>query len=189
MDNAQSFPSPAHAIGDVLFSAAQDYSDDKISCPDCLGTKEWTVVFADGEAMNIGCQTCKLGYEPPTGFIYYKTWKPNVRRLTIGKLSGFDDERGYSYMCNESGIGSGTMWYEKDLFKTSDEAWVSANTKHEEAMKRLAQNNFSKKFKGKEAIETMLGTFGFGRKEKYVKAREFIRWANISGLIKKGESK
>ena len=47
-----------YKIGDVVYKSGTTYSTETIQCPDCLGTKEWIITFADGEAMIIGCQTC-----------------------------------------------------------------------------------------------------------------------------------
>ena len=87
-------------------------------------------------------------------------------------------------MCEETGVGSGTIHCEKDLFVNKDDAMARAKEDHIEGMKLLAQNNFSKKFKGKKAIEDMLSTFGFSRRSNYEKMRQFIQWAKISGIIK-----
>lgn len=179
------FPKPKYKAGDKVFAARRAYKDERIQCPDCLGTLKWTVVFADGEAVEVDCQTCRRGYEGPHGVLYYKSWQPSVETLTIG-TTRYDDE-GFSYMCNETGIGSGTIWRESKLFTNRDDAEIQAQIEYEEGMKRLAQNNFSKRFGGKKKIEEMLSTFGFTRSQKVEKAREFIQWAQISGLIKKSK--
>lgn len=177
-------PAPKYEIGDKVFSAGRAYSTKRISCPDCLGTKLWTVVFADGTSEEIMCQTCKNGFEPASGVIAYNEWSPTVQPLTIGKIYGWEPDDGMKYMCNETGIGSGTIHYERNLFTNREEAQAQAEEEHREWMKRLARNNFSKKFKGKDKIENMLSTFGFSRRMKLEKAREFAQWAKLSGVIK-----
>ena len=181
------FTTQKYAIGDKVWKAERQYKDKSIACPDCLGTKKWTVVFADGEALEIDCQTCKNGYMPPCGQITYKEWDAGVIYLTIGKIYDWSPEDGMRYMCEETGVGSGTIHCEKDLFVNKDDAMARAKEDHIEGMKHLAQNNFSKKFKGKQAIENMLSTFGFSRRSKFEKMRQFVQWAKISGIIKEAE--
>ena len=176
---------PQYEIGDKVYKAGTDYTDARVSCPDCLGTLKWTVVFADGEAVQVDCQTCKRGYMPPCGYIVYKQWQPSVDLLTIGQIHGWSPDEGFSYMCDETGIGSGTVHRESDLFSDKTCAETAAQIKHVEQMKRIAQNNFSKKLGGSKAIGEMLSTFGYSRREAVIKAREFAMWAGLSGLIKK----
>lgn len=174
-------------IGDKVYKAGSDYSTKTISCPDCLGTKEWIVTFADGQSTSVDCQTCKVGYCAPYGHITYNEWQPTVRILTIGRIYDWSQDEGFRYMCNETGISSGSIYNENELFFDKKEAELHAENLYQEQMKRLAQNNFSKKFKGKEAIENMLSTFGYSRRAKFEKSRQFIQWAKISDLIPKKE--
>jgi len=180
------FPAPKYKKGDKVFAADRTYSDEKITCPDCCGTKNWTVVFADGEAVQVDCQTCKRGYEGPYGVIYFKQWKPFVHELNIGEIR-FDKE--FSYMCVQTGIGSGRLWPEAQLFATHKEAEIQAEADHQENMKSLARNNFSRKFKGKEQIEEMLSSFGFSQQRKYEKLQQFAQWAKLSEIIKPAKSR
>ena len=174
-----------YKLGDKVYKGATDYSVTTVSCPDCLGTLEWIVTFADGESMIIGCQTCKQGFSAPHGYISYNEWKPCTRQLTIGKIYDWNETDGFRYMCEETGIGSGTIHKESELFIDKKDADQHSLNIYEEQMKMLARNNFSKKFNGKKAIEDMLSTFGYTRREKVEKSRKFIRWAKISGLLSK----
>lgn len=176
-----------YKIGDVVYKSGTTYSIETIQCPDCLGTKEWIITFADGEAMIIGCQTCTKGFSPASGYISFNQWKPHVEVLTIGKIYDWNQDDGFRYMCEETGIGSGQIHKESDLFSDKESAEIDAKIKHEEQMKHIAQNNFSKKFRGREQIENMLSTFGFTRRTKIEKTRQFIQWAKISGILTKKE--
>jgi len=112
-----------YAKGDKIYVGECEYSSDFISCPDCLGTLKWTVVFADGEALEIACQTCKRGYESSSGKIEVNKNKPVVRHLTIGSVRFDDaDKYPYSYMCNETGVGSGRVFYENSVFDNYKDA-------------------------------------------------------------------
>lgn len=174
-----------YKIGDIVYKAGTTYSTSSIQCPDCLGTKEWIITFADGESMIIDCQTCKSGYSPSSGYVTYNDCKPQIQILTVGKIYDWNQEDGFRYMCEETGIGSGTIHKESDLFFDKKDAEEKSAIIFEEQMKHLARNNFSKKFNGKKTIEDMLSTFGYSRRAKFEKMRQFIQWAKISGLLSK----
>lgn len=170
--------------GDVVFLADSVYEEKWVSCPDCLGTLTWLVVFADDSSEQVPCVTCSRGYEPPTGRIGYKEWRPLVRKVTIGSIR-YDDtnEHPFSYMCQETGIGSGRIYYDKDLFTDEELALKNAQEKNEMRMKDIAKNNFSKRFGGTKDIESALSTWGFSRRMQLEKARLFRQWANLAKLI------
>lgn len=172
--------------GDKVFSAESSYVDRYIACPDCLGTLKWIVVFADGEAKEIECQTCKNGWEPACGKIKYQEWSPQISEVTIGSIKYDGESKSpFSYMCIETGIGSGRVYYEEDLFDNYEDASKCAIYKNQEQAKNIANNNFSPKFSKRENVEDMLSTFGFTRKQALEEARKFRMWANLSGVIKK----
>lgn len=176
-----------YKIGDIVYKSGTTYSTETIQCPDCLGTKEWIITFADGESIVIECQTCKRGVYHASGYVSFNQWKPHVEVLTIGKIYDWTEANGFRYMCEETGIGSGSIYNESDLFSDRESAEIDAKIKHEEQMKIIAQNNFSKKRRGREKIENMLSTFGFTRRDKLEKTRQFVQWAKISGIITKKE--
>lgn len=167
--------------GDSVWCATVNYIDNEITCPDCLGTLHWVVVFADGEAIEVDCQTCRRGYGSPSGRIKYKNFKPRAIKLTIGSVR-YDDE--FSYMCKETGIGSGQVHYEKDLFLLRDEAEKRAQELYQQRMKAIALNNFSKKFGGTKEIETALSLWGFSRGQRLEKVQQFRLWAGLSEIVK-----
>lgn len=171
--------------GDKVWIAQVEYGEEKIGCPDCLGTKKWLITFADGSAENIECQTCRRGYEPANGYIIIKKTKPKVIQLVVGSVRFNDnDEKPFSYMCVETGVGSGYVYYENDMFSDESSALSRANEKYEEQMQAIAQNNFSKKFGGTKELEEALATWGFSRKSQVEKAQKFRQWADISGILK-----
>lgn len=174
-----------HKKGDKVYVGQCEYSADFIGCPDCLGTLKWTVVFADGEALEIQCQTCKKGYAPATGTIEIYKHKPIVRHYTIGSVRFNDtDKYPYSYMCEETGVGSGSVYYENQVFELYEDALTYAKKEYEERMIAIAQNNFSKKFGGTKEIEKSLSSMGFSRQQQLEKVLQFKQWAKISKIIK-----
>jgi hypothetical protein len=124
-------PVPKYAIGDVVFYATTHQTSEKLPCPDCLDTREWTVTTKTGEAFAVTCQRCVDSYRrAETPSLTRNTWKPSTRTLTIGKITieaGHTDVRRdpITYMCHETGVGSGSVYYESNLFATEAEALVA----------------------------------------------------------------
>ena len=174
---------PIYKIGDLVYYPHKEWGTKHTLCPDCLGTKEWTIIFANGSTEKCTCQTCRHGYFS-NGVIEYQEWKPMVRLLTIGSIYGWDPENGVRYMCTETGVGSGALYNEKDFYTDRDKAECRAAELHEEHMKYLAQQNFSKSKTGKKELGEMISTFGYVRGEKLKKIREFEMWAGISKINK-----
>ena len=105
--------------GDTVFQAEAFADRNLIQCPDCLGEARWKVILPNGVEDVIECPSCKNGYWS-CGKISEYGVRGEVRTLTIGRVT-YDDE-GPQYMCEETGIGSGRLYREKDLFATEREA-------------------------------------------------------------------
>lgn len=140
--NGLDLPKPKYAIGDVVYwpSTTRDVED--LPCPDCLGTKKWKVVTPAGTEMEAECQRCARGgfrdIPRPQRVVY----RPSVRRLTIGSIridtAASETRECVEYMCRETGIGSGSIYRESNLFRTEAEAETAAQS---EAMVRTAQED------------------------------------------------
>lgn len=89
-----------------------------ITCEDCQGTGKWEL---KDSTKTIGCQTCSKDdnwYRTPGKVEQYKYFA-RVNTLTIGQITatiGYKKE--IRYMCKETGLGSGSLWSEKDLVTT-----------------------------------------------------------------------
>jgi len=165
-----------YGIGDKVWGFGTDYVNKKLLCPDCLGTLKWRITFADGHSEETKCFTCSRSYEGSLGYIPYSEWQPTVRELTIGKLYGFEDGRA-RYMCEETGIGSGTVHDEKKLFSTKEEAEAAAQTEFEARMAYLAKNNFPKEGSFANALEKDI--YGFLRFEAIRKEKQMRQWLSV----------
>jgi len=163
-----------HSMGDKVFYGSCAYQDEYIECPDCQGTKKWEVHFPDGEILEVKCQTCTRGYET-TGTLKIQNHNPSVKILTVGEV-GFEDGQG-RYMCNETGVGSGNVYYDKNLFKTHAEAMEFAKAESEKVLANIAKNNFYRKGLRKvDKYESMLGTQGYSRCRSLLEARRMKAW-------------
>jgi ribosomal protein S27E len=58
-----------YEIGQKLWLASWDSSEDYVRCPDCGGTGRLLVTFHDETTVSIECAGCASGYNPPTGYV------------------------------------------------------------------------------------------------------------------------
>lgn len=134
--NAVAIPIPRYAVGQVVFYASTHSSSDRFDCPDCLGQKQWTVTSPAGGEWKVSCVRCG-----GAGTIGCFKHAGDVVRLTIGSIrintyiSHGDDEH-VEYMCNETGVGSGSIYRESRLFPDEASAKVYADLLGHEATER-----------------------------------------------------
>lgn len=112
-------------IGDVVFCAGTRGGERREVCPDCLGARVWNCRTPAGEGFEIPCNTCYTAYGS-TGYLSSCCTDPYVRRLTIGSVQYDSYRNEIRYMCNETGVGSGTLWDEDLLFRTEEDAMSAA---------------------------------------------------------------
>lgn len=128
----ETIPQPKYKIGDTVYVA--DAKSEKAShpCPDCLGTRKWEVHTPGGETFQVECQRCPsaawLRISDIPSLEYSKS-APVAKRLTIGSIRiDTANERNswgndvVQYMCHETGIGSGSVWDERRLHASEEEA-------------------------------------------------------------------
>ncbi len=133
-------PVPKFNIGDKVFESNVTTQHREHPCPDCLGTKKWKAISPAGKEYEAGCQRC-CGSWTSYGFptLAYSVHVPGVRSLTIGSVQiDTNDEKPVRYMCVETGVGSGSVYYENALFETSDDAMAAA-TADADALNRVVQ--------------------------------------------------
>ena len=117
-----------YGVGDVVYRKVPEYRDFRIViCDLCRGSGR--VAIADVEDRQAECPDCHgrgdLGKDFPVPAV--------AQALTIGQVnvttrSRTDrGEKEVTYMCKETGIGSGTIHREENLFPTAEEA-LSGNT-------------------------------------------------------------
>lgn len=121
-----------YSIGDKVFHAWTTTERKQHPCPDCLGEKKWSAKAPSGREYKFDCPRCAAGYRSERDIsLEYSAFAPRVQRLTIGQVraqSGGDNPRN-EYMCVETGVGSGTLYYEHDLYSTEAEAFAAAEAK------------------------------------------------------------
>lgn len=153
-----SLPTPKFAICDVVYWPTTETVREPVPCPDCLGTRRWKVITPAGTEMEAECQRCtgfgRIADLPRPERIVSK---PFVRRLTIGKITAsthasYGDRDRVEYMCSETGIGSGSIYQESQLFATEAEAMAAATA---EADKRTAEYASVPKAIGERKLENL----------------------------------
>lgn len=119
-------PTPKYAKGDRVYQYHISVTDIPLSCPDCNDTFKVDVVFPTGVKLQADCPRCRnVGYTNPLPRLFKKRHTVEVQALTIGQIrinDGFIDRGPITYMCSETGIDSGSIYYEDLLFPTADEA-------------------------------------------------------------------
>jgi hypothetical protein len=123
-------------IGDVVFAPTSRVVLVNDKCHQCLGFRQWSVVTPAGNALFIDCPVCSA-YDRPSR----RKVVPSTRYLTVGQVRyenrGYNEGMSFTYMCEETGIGSGTVWMEADLSNTEEAATRIAEYKAAEYQKKL----------------------------------------------------
>lgn len=116
-----------YSIGDTVYRAGTVTTRKRHPCPDCLGAQKWQVKSPAGTDYEFPCPRCSARYMSDHDLsLDYSAYTPSVSRLTIGSIQyntaqGSYDE-GARYMCHETGIGSGSVYNETNLYETEEAA-------------------------------------------------------------------
>lgn len=117
------------SIGDRVYWATTTTEKKQHACPDCLGKKIWEAISPAGEKYTFSCPRCSAGFKANRATsLDYSIFAPKVIALTIGSVrtdTNDADDR-VSYMCCETGVGSGQIYREKALFAIEQEALDAA---------------------------------------------------------------
>lgn len=128
-----------YSIGDTVYYAGVATITKKMDCPDCKGTHKWKAIAPSGAEYEFNCPRCSDRYVTRELSLKYQQYEPAIRALTIGSVrtdSNDKPEERNSYMCEETGVGGGTVYYEQDLWNTEERAtvraWEIANQRNKE---------------------------------------------------------
>lgn len=120
-----------YSVGDIVFRAGTTSKRRQHPCPDCKGARKWKAISPAGGEYEFSCPRCAASYNSDRDLtLDYSAFVPTVERLTIGSIqvntapSSYDS--GNRYMCRETGVGSGSIYCETDLFETEDAATLAA---------------------------------------------------------------
>jgi hypothetical protein len=149
------FPLPKYRTGQTVYCARVTSERQTLPCPDCLGAQKWKVLTPAGSELTGDCLRCG-SYSEIRGVpsLHRNVWKPAVQPLTIGSLeiqTGRHYREPISYMAVETGLGSGSVYPESQLY--ADEAAAQSvaeakaaaeNAKLDGLPGRIEQYNFSR---------------------------------------------
>lgn len=129
---------PKYNLGEEVWWAETRGVDRSITCPDCLGSGQLTVTFADGEQVSIECGLCARGFQPATGRVSYFEFTEQVRRDTIAGVELGKNEVLYK-------MASGYSLIEEEVFSTEPEAQaravILAETRTAEALQKAQRKH------------------------------------------------
>lgn len=120
------------SIGDLVYKAWTTTVSKQHPCPDCNGSRKWKAVSPAGGEYEFTCPRCTTRFQSDRDLsLTYSEFAPSVHKLTIGSVrtDTSSTDRPVEYMCRETGIGSGTIHSEADLFPTEEEAMRAAEMK------------------------------------------------------------
>lgn len=129
----ETIPQPKFKVGDTVYAVYTQQVTGRHDCPDCLGTKEWEVITKTGNKLKCECQRCGSYSSRDIPSLSYAKHVPSVQKLTIGSVRA-DSAPSYgddyiSYMCNETGVGSGSIYYENKLYDRLEDAQKEADVR------------------------------------------------------------
>ena len=119
------------SIDDVVYKAGTAITQKQHPCPDCGGSKKWKAISPAGSEYEFACPRCTASYSSNNSLsLNYLSHVANVQRLRIGSVrTNTHGGKPFEYMCRETGIGSGTVHDELDLFTNEGDALEAAETK------------------------------------------------------------
>ncbi len=109
-----------YEIGQKVWWATFDATDDYIVCPDCNGMRYIRVLLYDDSIVTIACEGCKRGFDASAGRIHVYKRKPMAIPVTI---KGLELSEGKT----EWQTSGSYRTAEHDLFDTEAEALERAN--------------------------------------------------------------
>jgi len=117
-----------YSVDDRVFLAMTRIEKRQHPCPDCLGSRKWEATSPAGEKCEFACPRCGGQFRSNQDLsLDYYIHAPEVRSLTIGSVrTDSHGDRPVSYMAHETGVGSGNVWDENDLYPTFGEAYLAA---------------------------------------------------------------
>jgi hypothetical protein len=130
------------ALGEVIWVPRGSRTERRM-CPECAGTRIITLIKGNGEQVRLGCEHCRLGYDPSRGYVEVQITHREPTRFTPSQLH--DMRCGdFHYRGDEV---EGTV-NSKEMFRTREEcqAWCDeenarCNKAEEERQLAIISNN------------------------------------------------
>lgn len=131
-----SAPTPRFAIGDTIWTAATHSTTVQLPCPDCLGSRTWTVTTPAGSQLETVCLRCASGYRGSDDLpsLSHQAWEGSARQLLIsgieitGHPKGAFNSDQVRYQCFPT-PGGGTVVDESKAYASEAEALQAATAR------------------------------------------------------------
>lgn len=109
-------PIPAFKIGQEVWAPGTAFAGEKVDCRDCLGSGRWKATTPAGDEYELECLGCD-----GCGYLTKRKYVANPSKFTVGKITTSTHadswhESRTTYMCFETGIGTGRIYDEAKLF-------------------------------------------------------------------------
>ena len=138
-------PVPKYKIGQTVWLASAQLTEGKHPCPDCFGSGVWAVKSPAGLETTAPCPRCARNsyFNNYAGVpsLSFQKYVACTTKLTIGSITAkthpYTGDDGVEYMCNETGIGSGSTYRETRLHLTEAEAFEVATREAAEAQQHI----------------------------------------------------
>lgn len=119
------------SIGDTVYLSRINTVIKQRDCPDCMGSKKWKATSPAGVEYDFTCPRCSSRYQSNNDLsLKYSQYVPLSEKMTVGSVrTNSHEEKSPTYMCIETGVGSGSVYAECDLFHTEEEALKDAKNK------------------------------------------------------------
>jgi rubredoxin len=108
------------AIGETVWHAGSNYRKERVTCPDCEGTKVLHILLGNGDRHAMDCGVCNLGFEPPRGYIEHEVCVHEPRAVKLARVLRFDED-GVEYTDAPQGMTCYHSYNSKDLYRDKDE--------------------------------------------------------------------
>jgi hypothetical protein len=175
-----------YSIGDKVWFASTTDVAKQHPCPDCKGTNRWQAIAPSGNEYSFGCPRCSARFQSNHELnLKYTAATGTVQQLTIGSVRLNTEANSYdsgtSYMCRETGVGSGSVYAEDKLFETEAEALVAAEAMAAEK-NATAQYIVTRYNQTLEISDYQLDSAMIAEAKEQASAARLLIW-NINGLF------
>ena len=124
-------------IGDKVWYAGREVTEEKVICPECFGKRYLTVILGDDSKVTIDCAGCASGFEDPKGYILHYKQIIDVSMITIDRV---EINRDYvEYLFNGHYLAKNT-----DIFSSKEAAEIRAKELAEEHNKQEHERIYRK---------------------------------------------
>jgi len=121
-----------YILGEMLVPIHKHRKHHQVTCSSCGGTGRLTILETSEK---INCKTC-YGRASTTE-VEEEKWNVCVENMsicgnirTIEYLNKDDGKTCIQYMLQATGVGSGTLWYEDQIYRTIDEAQAECDKRN-----------------------------------------------------------